>query len=76
VRAGAARIAAATKNNPDWKLAVDGHTDSFAGDAYDLDLAKRRAAAVKQALVDQAPGCVSKACVALRTSTRATESAV
>jgi outer membrane protein OmpA-like peptidoglycan-associated protein len=46
-------IAEAMKNNPDWKLTVDGHTDSIGGDAYNLDLSKRRAAAVKQALVDR-----------------------
>jgi outer membrane protein OmpA-like peptidoglycan-associated protein len=46
-------IAAAMKNNPDWKLTVDGHTDSIGGDAYNLDLSKRRAAAVKEALVDR-----------------------
>jgi hypothetical protein len=44
-------IAQALKNNPNWKLAVDGHTDSIGGDAYNLDLSKRRAASVKQALV-------------------------
>jgi outer membrane protein OmpA-like peptidoglycan-associated protein len=46
-------IAAAMNNNPNWKLTVDGHTDSIGGDAYNLDLSKRRAAAVKQALVDR-----------------------
>jgi outer membrane protein OmpA-like peptidoglycan-associated protein len=46
-------IAAAMKNKPDWKLTVDGHTDSIGGDTYNLDLSKRRAAAVKQALVDR-----------------------
>ncbi|MDQ2839558.1 MAG: OmpA family protein [Acidobacteriota bacterium] len=46
-------IAAALKDNPDWKLTVDGHTDNIGGDAYNLDLSKRRSAAVKQALVTQ-----------------------
>jgi outer membrane protein OmpA-like peptidoglycan-associated protein len=46
-------IGAAMKNNPDWKLTVDDHTDSIGGDAYNLDLSKRRAAAVKPALVDR-----------------------
>jgi outer membrane protein OmpA-like peptidoglycan-associated protein len=46
-------IAAAMKNNPDWKLTVDGHTDSIGGDTYNLDLSKRRAAAVKLALVNR-----------------------
>lgn len=46
-------IAEAMKKYPDWKLTVDGHTDNIGGDAYNLDLSKRRAAAVKQALVDR-----------------------
>jgi outer membrane protein OmpA-like peptidoglycan-associated protein len=44
-------IARAMQNHPDWKLSVSGHTDNVGGDAYNLDLSKRRAAAVKQALV-------------------------
>jgi len=43
-------IAEALENNPDWELTVDGHTDNIGGDAYNLELSKRRAAAVKQAL--------------------------
>ncbi|MBA3916123.1 MAG: OmpA family protein, partial [Acidobacteriales bacterium] len=46
-------IAAALKDNPDWKLTVDGHTDNIGGDAYNLDLSKRRSASVKQALITQ-----------------------
>jgi outer membrane protein OmpA-like peptidoglycan-associated protein len=37
--------------HPDWKLRIDGHTDNIGGDASNLDLSKRRAAAVKAALV-------------------------
>jgi outer membrane protein OmpA-like peptidoglycan-associated protein len=48
-----AEIAATLKNNPTWKLHVNGHTDNIGGDAYNLDLSNRRAAAVKQALVTQ-----------------------
>lgn len=44
-------IAAALRGNPSWSLAVEGHTDNIGGDAYNLDLSKRRAAAVRQALV-------------------------
>lgn len=36
---------------PDWKLQVNGHTDGIGTDLYNLDLSKRRAAAVKDALV-------------------------
>lgn len=46
-------IADAMSHNPDWKLTVEGHTDNIGGDPYNLDLSKRRAAAVKQALVSQ-----------------------
>jgi outer membrane protein OmpA-like peptidoglycan-associated protein len=44
-------IAQVMEKHPDWKLSVSGHTDNVGGDAYNLDLSKRRAAAVKQALV-------------------------
>jgi outer membrane protein OmpA-like peptidoglycan-associated protein len=46
-------IAGAMTSHPDWKLTVEGHTDNIGGDTYNLDLSKRRAAAVKQALVTQ-----------------------
>ena len=46
-------IAEALKNSPDWRLTVDGHTDNVGGDAYNLDLSKRRSLSVKQALVVQ-----------------------
>jgi outer membrane protein OmpA-like peptidoglycan-associated protein len=46
-------IADAMTRNPDWKLTVEGHTDNIGGNPYNLDLSKRRAAAVKQALVSQ-----------------------
>lgn len=46
-------IAQALKDNRDWKLTVEGHTDNIGGDAYNLDLSKRRALAVKEALVAQ-----------------------
>lgn len=45
------QIAAILQKNPDWKLSVGGHTDNVGGDAFNLDLSKRRAAAVKNALV-------------------------
>jgi outer membrane protein OmpA-like peptidoglycan-associated protein len=46
-------IAQAMRDNPDWKLTVEGHTDNVGGDSYNLELSRRRAAAVKQALVSQ-----------------------
>ena len=47
------QIVQAMTDNPDWKLTVEGNTDNIGGDTYNLDLSKRRAAAVKQALVTQ-----------------------
>jgi outer membrane protein OmpA-like peptidoglycan-associated protein len=46
-------IAEVMRAHPDWKLSVEGNTDNIGGDAYNLDLSNRRAAAVKQALVTQ-----------------------
>jgi outer membrane protein OmpA-like peptidoglycan-associated protein len=46
-------IADVLRRHPDWKLAIEGHTDSIAGDAYNLTLSQRRAAAVKRALVSR-----------------------
>jgi hypothetical protein len=44
-------IVQALTDNPGWKLTVEGNTDNIGADAYNLDLSKRRAAAVKEALV-------------------------
>jgi outer membrane protein OmpA-like peptidoglycan-associated protein len=46
-------IAEVMRRHPDWKLQVNGHTDGVGGDAFNLDLSKRRAAAVKNALTAQ-----------------------
>lgn len=46
-----AEIAAILAANPGWKLRIDGHTDGIGSDAANLELSRRRAAAVKQALV-------------------------
>jgi outer membrane protein OmpA-like peptidoglycan-associated protein len=48
-----ADIAKVLQQNPAWALGVEGHTDNIGGDPYNLDLSRRRAAAVKQALVTQ-----------------------
>jgi outer membrane protein OmpA-like peptidoglycan-associated protein len=46
-------IAYVLTQNPDWKVSIEGHTDNIGTDVYNLDLSKRRAAAVKQALVER-----------------------
>ena len=48
-----AEIAQVLRENPTWNLNVEGHTDSIGGDAYNLDLSRRRSAAVKQALTSR-----------------------
>ncbi|MEP7244756.1 MAG: OmpA family protein [Gammaproteobacteria bacterium] len=44
-------IAKTLKSHPDWKLRVDGHTDSIGNNKANLDLSRRRADALKAALV-------------------------
>ena len=47
-------VAATLDGNPDILLVeIQGHTDERGGDAYNLDLSDRRAASVKQYLVDK-----------------------
>jgi outer membrane protein OmpA-like peptidoglycan-associated protein len=46
------QVADVMKKHPDWKLQLDGHTDNVGG-AANLDLSRRRAAAVKAALVQR-----------------------
>lgn len=45
-----AAVAQLMKDNPAWTLRIEGHTDNVGGAAYNLDLSKRRAAAVRDAL--------------------------
>ena len=44
-------IAEVLRRHPEWRLAVNGHTDGIGGDQSNLNLSKRRAAAVADALV-------------------------
>jgi outer membrane protein OmpA-like peptidoglycan-associated protein len=39
------------KKNAAWSLSINGYTDSIGGDAYNLALSRRRAAAVRDTLV-------------------------
>jgi outer membrane protein OmpA-like peptidoglycan-associated protein len=48
-----AEIADLLRRHPDWKLGIEGHTDSIASDSYNMGLSQRRAAAVVQALVQK-----------------------
>ena len=46
-------IGDAIAKNPSWTLSVEGHTDNIGGDATNMELSRRRADAVKQALTTQ-----------------------
>jgi outer membrane protein OmpA-like peptidoglycan-associated protein len=47
------QIGAIMKRHPDWRLTIEGHTDSIGGAASNLDLSNRRAAAVRTVLAGQ-----------------------
>ncbi len=44
-------IATALERHPTWKLSVEGHTDSIGQDAFNLELSRKRAEAIKLELV-------------------------
>jgi outer membrane protein OmpA-like peptidoglycan-associated protein len=46
-------IAEVMKTHPGWKLSVAGHTDNIGGEAFNLDLSRKRAEAVKTVLAAQ-----------------------
>jgi outer membrane protein OmpA-like peptidoglycan-associated protein len=46
-------VAEVLRENPSWKVRVEGHTDNIGTDAYNLKLSTSRAAAVRQALAAQ-----------------------
>jgi outer membrane protein OmpA-like peptidoglycan-associated protein len=43
-------IGEALTRNPTWTLTINGHTDNVGGDAFNLDLSKRRSLSVRRAL--------------------------
>lgn len=45
------KIAAILKENADWKMKIEGHTDNIGGENYNAALSEKRAAAVKNYLV-------------------------
>jgi len=51
VRSLVADIAATLKNNPAWRLSIQGHTDSIGGANANQLLSQRRAQAIKTALI-------------------------
>jgi outer membrane protein OmpA-like peptidoglycan-associated protein len=48
-----AGIAATLKAHPDWVVTIEGHTDSTGSDEHNLDLSRRRAAALKEELISK-----------------------
>ncbi|HWW60778.1 MAG TPA: OmpA family protein, partial [Thermoanaerobaculia bacterium] len=44
------QIAGVLKSNPDWKMTIEGHTDSTSTPEHNRDLSNRRASSVKQYL--------------------------
>ena len=46
-------IAATLRLNPTWTILIKGHTDSIGDEAYNQGLSERRAAAVRQELIDR-----------------------
>ncbi len=50
------KLAVFLRENPDREVLVEGHTDSTGGEAYNLDLSRRRADAVRAALLARGIG--------------------
>lgn len=46
-------IADLLRHQPSWRVTIEGHTDSIGGGPYNQDLSQRRAAAVRDTLVDR-----------------------
>jgi outer membrane protein OmpA-like peptidoglycan-associated protein len=48
-----AQVAQVLEQHRDWSITIEGHTDSIGGAKYNQELSARRAAAVKQRLVEK-----------------------
>ena len=48
-----AQVAQVLKQHGDWSITIEGHTDSIGGAKYNQELSARRAAAVKQRLIEK-----------------------
>ena len=48
------KVATLIQRSPDSEIVIEGHTDSFGAEEYNLDLSRQRARSVKQWLVDNA----------------------
>jgi OOP family OmpA-OmpF porin len=46
-------VARTLRDNPTWRVRVEGHTDSVGSDAYNMRLSEARARTVRERLVDQ-----------------------
>ncbi len=46
------QINALLRENADWKMQIEGHTDNIGGADYNQTLSEKRAAAVKKYLID------------------------
>lgn len=59
-----ASLAQLLQKHPDWRIAIEGHTDNIGADAANFELSQARAGAVRTRLVDQhgiAPGRLTSA---------------
>lgn len=46
------KIVAVLKDNPNWKMTIEGHTDNIGGDGFNKTLSEKRAESVKKYLSD------------------------
>jgi outer membrane protein OmpA-like peptidoglycan-associated protein len=54
--AAIAEVASVLRSHPDWKVRLEGHTDSVGSAEANLELSRARAGAVRQAVIDRLGG--------------------